>query len=113
MEKSGELFKQAIQYDPAYAPGYSGLANYYGLMAGNGLIPAKDGWRQSEEASRKALALDSGLAEAHFALASKMIFYDWDWAGAEREIQRGLQLDTHDAQLHNLYSHLLAYTGSL
>ena len=111
MEKSGELFKQAIQYDPAYAPGYSGLANYYGLMAGEGWIPVKEGWRQSEEASRKALALDSGLAEAHFSLASKMLFYDWDWPGAEREIQRGLELDTHDARLHSLYSHLLAYTG--
>src|ERR1700733_9794357 len=111
MEKSGELFKQAIQYDPAYAPGYSGLANYYGLMAGNGFIPVKEGWRQSEEASRKALTLDSGLAEAHFALASKMIFYDWNWPGAEREIRRGLELDTNYAELHNLYSHLLAYTG--
>jgi len=111
IEKSGELFKLAIQYDPAYAPGYSGLANYYGLMAGGGSIPVKEGWRQSEEASRKALALDSGLAEAHCSLASKMLFYDWDWAGAEREIQRGLELDTHDAELHNLYSHLLAYTG--
>jgi TolB-like protein/DNA-binding winged helix-turn-helix (wHTH) protein len=111
IEKSGELFKQAIQYDPAYAPGYSGLANYYGQMAGDGLIPVREGWRQSEEASRKALALDSGLAEAHCSLASKMLFYDWDWPGAEREIQRGLELDTHDAELHNLYSHLLAYTG--
>jgi TolB-like protein/DNA-binding winged helix-turn-helix (wHTH) protein len=111
IEKSGELFKQAIQYDPAYAPGYSGLANYYGLMAGYGLIPVKEGWRQSEEASRKALARDPGLAEAHCSLASKMIFYDWDWLGAEREIQRGLELDTHYAELHNLYSHLLAYTG--
>jgi TolB-like protein/DNA-binding winged helix-turn-helix (wHTH) protein len=111
LEKSGELFQQAVQYDPAYAPGYSGLANYYGLMAGYGLIPVKDGWRQSEEASRKALALDSGLAEAHCSLASKMIFYDWDWSGAEQEIQRGLELDTHYAELHNLYSHLLAYTG--
>ncbi len=111
IEKSGELFQQAIQYDPAYAPGYSGLANYYGLMAGGGLIPVKEGWRQSEEASRKALALDSGLAEAHCSLASKMLFYDWDWPGAEREIRRGLELDTHYAELHNLYSHLLAYTG--
>jgi TolB-like protein/DNA-binding winged helix-turn-helix (wHTH) protein len=111
LEKSGELFKQSIQYDPAYAPGYSGLANYYGLMAGYGLIPVKEGWSQSEEASRKALALDSDLAEAHCSLASKMIFYDWDWSGAEREIQRGLELDTHYAELHNLYSHLLAYTG--
>ena len=111
LEKSGELFKQAIQYDPAYAPGYGGLANYYGLQAGDGLIAVKEGWRQSEEASRKALALDPGLAEAHCSLASKMIFYDWDWPGAEREIQRGLELDTHYAELHNLYSHLLAYTG--
>jgi TolB-like protein/DNA-binding winged helix-turn-helix (wHTH) protein len=111
IEKSGELFQQAIQYDPAYAPGYSGLANYYGLMAGYGLIPVKEGWRQSEEASQKALALDSGLAEAHCSLASKMLFYDWDWSGAEREIRRGLELDTHYAELHNLYSHLLAYTG--
>jgi TolB-like protein/DNA-binding winged helix-turn-helix (wHTH) protein len=109
-EKSGELFKQAIQYDPAYAPGYGGLANYYGLMAGEGLIPVNEGWRQSEEASRKALALDSGLAEAHCSLASKMLFYDWDWSGAEREIRRGLEFDTHYAELHNLYSHLLAYT---
>ena len=111
LEKSGELFHQAIQYDPAYAPGYSGLANYYGLLAGDGLIPVKEGWRQSEEASRKALALDPGLAEAHCSLASKMIFYDWDWPGSEREIQRGLELDTNYAELHNLYSHLLAYTG--
>jgi TolB-like protein/DNA-binding winged helix-turn-helix (wHTH) protein len=111
IEKSDELFQQAIRYDPAYAPGYSGLANYYGLMAGDGLIPVKEGWRQSEEASRKALALDPGLAEAHCSLASKMIFYDWDWSGAEREIRRGLELDTHYAELHNLYSHLLAYTG--
>ena len=111
VEKSGGLFQQAIQYDPSFARAYSGLADYYGLMAGDGLIPVKEGWRQSEEASRKALALDSGLAEAHCSLASKMIFYDWDWPGAEREIRRGLELDTHYAQLHNLYSHLLAYTG--
>src|SRR6202167_4668633 len=103
LEKSGELFQQAIQYDPAYAPGYSGLANYYGLLAGDGLIPVKEGWRQSEEASRKALALDSGLAGAPSSLAQKMFFYDWDWPGAEREMRRGLELDTHYPEPHNLY----------
>jgi adenylate cyclase len=36
---------------------------------------------------------------------------NWDWSGAEREIKRGLELDTHYAELHNLYSHFLAYTG--
>ena len=111
VEKSGELFQQAIQYDPSFARAYSGLADYYGVKAGYGAIPAEEGWRKSEEASRKALALDDRLAEAHCSLASKMMYYDWNWAGAEREIQRGLELDTHYAVLHNLYSHLLSYTG--
>jgi tetratricopeptide (TPR) repeat protein len=44
-------------------------------------------------------------------MAAKMMYYDWNWAGAEREIQRGLELDTHDAVLHVLYSLLLSYTG--
>jgi TolB-like protein/DNA-binding winged helix-turn-helix (wHTH) protein len=111
VEKSGELFQQAIQYDPSFARAYSGLADYYGVKAAYGVIPAEDGWRESEEASRKALALDDRLAEAHCSLASKMMFYDWNWTGAEREIQRGLELDPHYAVLHNLYSHLLSYTG--
>jgi adenylate cyclase len=111
VEKSGELFRQSVQYDPSFARAYSGLADYYGVSAAFGLIPAEEGWRKSEEAFRKALALDDRLAEAHCALAAKMMYYDWNWAGAEREIQRGLQLDPHYATLHNLYSHLLSYTG--
>jgi TolB-like protein len=111
VEKSGELFQQAIKYDPSFARGYSGLADYYGVKAAYGTMPAEEGWRKSEEASRKALALDDRLAEAHCSLASKMLFYDWNWTGAEREIQRGLELDPHSAQLHALYSHLLSYTG--
>jgi TolB-like protein/DNA-binding winged helix-turn-helix (wHTH) protein len=111
VEKSGELFQQAIQYDPSFARAYSGLADYYGAKAAEGAMPAEEGWRKSEEASRKALALDDRLAEAHCSLASKMMFYDWNWTGAEREIQRGLEFDPHYAVLHNLYSHLLSYTG--
>ncbi len=115
VERSGELFQQALQYDPGFARAYSGLADYYGVKAAYGpaygVLAAEEGWRKSEAASRKALALDDRLAEAHCSLASKMMYYDWNWAGAEREIQRGLELDPHYAVLHNLYSHLLSYTG--
>ena len=70
VEKSGELFQQAIQYDPSFARAYSGLADYYGEKAAYGDMPAEEGWRKSEEASRKALALDDRLAEAHCAAGS-------------------------------------------
>ena len=111
IERSGELFQQSVHYDPSFALAYSGLADYYGTKAAEGLMPADDGWRESEQASRKALAIDDRLAEAHCALAAKMMFYDWNWAGAERELRRGLELDNHYANLHTLYSHLLSYTG--
>jgi TolB-like protein/DNA-binding winged helix-turn-helix (wHTH) protein len=111
LAKSGEKFRLAIKYDPNYALAYAGLAGYYGLEAGYGAIPPADGWRLSEEASRKALSLDDSLAEAHCALATKMMLYDWNWAGAEREMLRGLDSDPHYAELHHMYSLLLAYTG--
>ena len=111
LPKSQEAFLKAIAYDPSYAPAYSGLANYYGLMAGMGDLPVADNWKLSEQSAKKALSLDDSVADAHFALAAKRMFYDWDWSGAEQEIHRGLACDPHFAELHNLYSHLLAYTG--
>jgi TolB-like protein/DNA-binding winged helix-turn-helix (wHTH) protein len=111
VEKSGELFQEAIQYDPKFALAHTGLADYYGSQAAFGGMPAEDGWRKSEEAANKALALDDRLAEAHCSLAAKMMYYDWNWTAAESEIQRGLELDPRYAPLHNLYSHLLSYTG--
>jgi TolB-like protein/DNA-binding winged helix-turn-helix (wHTH) protein len=111
LPKSQEAFLKAIAYDASYAPAYSGLANYYGLMAGLGDLPVADNWKLSEQAARKALSLDDSVADAHFALATKLMFYDWDWSGAEQEIHRGLAFDPHFAELHNLYSHLLAYRG--
>ena len=53
------------------------------------------------------------MAEAHCSLASKLLYYDWDWAGTEREIRRGLEFDPHYAEMHNLYSHVLAIRGDL
>jgi TolB-like protein/DNA-binding winged helix-turn-helix (wHTH) protein/Tfp pilus assembly protein PilF len=111
LEKSGEEFREAIAYDPNYAPAYAGLANYYGLQAGGGNTAPKDGWKLCEEAARKALTLDGSSPGGHHALATKLMYYDWDWTGAEREIRLGIDSDPHYAELHNIYAHLLAYTG--
>nr|MBA3916224.1 winged helix-turn-helix domain-containing protein [Terriglobales bacterium] len=61
LENSGAEYRRAIQYDPNYAPAYGGLADYYGLLAGDRGIPAKEGWVLCEEAAQKALKLDESL----------------------------------------------------
>ena len=47
-------------------------------------------------------------AEAHASLAHVMLFYDWDWPGAEREFQRALELNPQCEMAHHGYSALLA-----
>src|SRR5213594_579517 len=44
--------------------------------------------KKAKAAVTRALEIDDGLAEAHASLADIRRFYDWDWAGAEREYKR-------------------------
>src|SRR6185295_10002816 len=59
-------------------------------------------------AAAKALALDEGLAGAHYVLATVHTWYDWDWPGAEREFRRALELDPNDALGRNWHGGYLS-----
>jgi tetratricopeptide (TPR) repeat protein len=47
--------------------------------------------------------LDDTLPDAHIALGSVHLFFDWDWAGAEAELKRAIELNPSSAQAHDLY----------
>jgi tetratricopeptide (TPR) repeat protein len=55
---------------------------------------------KAEAAARRALALDDTLAEAHASLAGVLYRYHWNWAEAEQEFNRALQLDPNYAEGH-------------
>ncbi len=108
LDKSIEFFNQAIALDPGYAQAYAGLslANVYlGIF---GLIPSGEAYPPAKVAAMKALELDETLAEAHNALADVKKGYDWDWAGAETEYKRALELNPSDALAHSWYADYLS-----
>ncbi len=110
LQKAIEHFQNAIREDPSYALPYAGLADCYNSMGTVQVsaLPPLDGRKQAEEAATKALALDSGLAEAHTALAYAHHF-NWNWNAAEQSLKRALELNPNYANAHNLYaSHLMA-----
>ena len=43
---------------------------------------------KAKAAVRRAIELDETVAEAHATLGVILALYDWDWAGAERELIR-------------------------
>jgi adenylate cyclase len=102
--KSAEYFQQAISKDPNYAPAYVGLAISY---------PPGAGHEKALPMIKKALQLDDTLAEAHAALAAYLEDTNRDWAGAEREYLRALELDPGNARAHHWYSMFLLEMGRL
>ncbi|HEY0376216.1 MAG TPA: protein kinase [Pyrinomonadaceae bacterium] len=103
-------FQQAIELDPSYALAYTGLADCYVL--GNLLqLSPKEAMPVAIEKTNKALAIDPQLAEAHTSLAKIKLSYEWDWAGAESEFRRALELKPGYATAHQWYGVYLSEMG--
>jgi TolB-like protein/Flp pilus assembly protein TadD len=110
LKKAIDYFSRAVEADPNYAEAYSGLADSYAL-AGDWLyevLPPQEAFRQARAAATRALALDDTLGAAHTSLAFALDLYAWDWAAAEKEYQRAIELSPGYATAHHWYAwHLL------
>jgi TolB-like protein/Tfp pilus assembly protein PilF len=106
LNKGIEYFLQAIARDPNYAEAYAGLAHCYNVLGShdNGLLAPKDAFPKATAAARRAIEVDETLAEAHAALAYIKFQYEWDWAGAEREFRRALDLNPQYVDVQQSYS---------
>jgi tetratricopeptide (TPR) repeat protein len=112
-EKSIKYFKLAIEIDPDYALAYAGLAASYNLLAIYTLCPPREALRKAKAAALQALKIDSGLAEAHTIIGHIKMRSEWDWSGAEEELQRAIALNGGCASAHQIYSIYLRTTGRL
>jgi len=104
--KAIDHYQQAIDVDPNYALAHLGIAQVYNnasdwYLAPNVAMP------RAKAAVLKALELDNSLAEAHYYLGIFVFWYDWDWATAEREMKRTIELDPN----YTMYGLYLAAMG--
>ncbi len=109
--KGVELLRKAIELDPGYAPAYASLASCYNNMAFLGLLPPSEGFGQAKELLLRARELDESLVQIHRALAFYYLHREWNWAEAEREYKRALELNPNDGEVHHVYAHFLMAMG--
>ncbi len=102
--KAKDYFNQAIGIDPNYALAYAGLADDYLLLGENGFVLPADAYGEAKAAALKAIEIDDTVAEAHTSLADVKAVYDWDWAGAEREFKRAIELNPNYGTAHQWYA---------
>jgi tetratricopeptide (TPR) repeat protein len=106
-------FERAIALDPAYAPAYAGLADFYRLRAVRDDEGSPQAWQQSEKYANQALSLDVDSVETHIALAYLKLGRDWDWPAVREHAQRALQLNPSSPEAHQLYARYLRIAGNL
>ena len=110
LDKGIGYLNQAIAIDPTYALAYDGLSYYYSWT--DDLLQApRDAMPKAKEAAKKALELDDGLPQAHVELGNVLGSYEWDWAAAEQEFRRAIQLDPNYAAAHAYLGWLLVIEG--
>lgn len=100
-------FEQCLNRDPNYALAYSGMANCYGRLVWFGAMPAREAGAKAKSAATQAVRLQNRLSEAHASLALVSFWYEWDWAGAEREFREAIDLKPNYAEAHNWYAAFL------
>jgi TolB-like protein/DNA-binding winged helix-turn-helix (wHTH) protein/Tfp pilus assembly protein PilF len=107
-EKAIGYFRQAAAIEPGNAEAWAALAGCYASLGADiGSVDPAKAVPEARAAVAKALELDPNLAEAHGTLARIKLWYDWDWAGSEREYRRAIELNPNDSMIHLGYSHYL------
>jgi serine/threonine protein kinase/Tfp pilus assembly protein PilF len=114
IRKSIALFQQAIDKDPLYAQAYAWLAIAYAILSDYSQSLAnqekKEVKLKMRAAAKRAQELDDSLAEVHAVLAT--IHEDeWDFAAAENEHKRALELNPNFASARLFYSVFLSWEG--
>ena len=92
VKKALACFYAAIDKDPGFAQGYAGLADCYNILGYYNALRPIEAYPVAKAAAEKALMLDASLGEAHASLGVVKRDYEWDWAGAEEEFGRAIEL---------------------
>ena len=106
-------FQAAIELDSTYAPAHAGLAMACCAQAKLRTLPPAEAYNNARVAALRAVAMDDACADAQVALGEVLFLGDWNWVGAERSLQRALQLDPRHTEAYLLYGQLLEAQGKL
>lgn len=111
IEQSLDYYHQAVLKDPNFALAHIGVADSYIMMSGHRKISMQEAEIKARPSIIKALEIDDTLAQAHNALAELKYQYEYDWAGAESEFKKAIDLNSNVAWIRQAYGWFLMSEG--
>ncbi len=110
LNKSIELYRQALEKDPNFALAYSELAMRYVLL-GIYFLPPRETMPEAKKYAQRALEIDKNLPDPHSVLGVVALLYDWDWDTAKTELAKGSAVAPQSLEAFSCSAHILQATG--
>ena len=113
IRRSAEAFQRAVDLDPNYAPAWAALAMAAQDRPHDEKSPgaAEAARRRARAAADRAIELDPTLAEGYNARGVLRAQWDWDWQGAQDDLDRARALQPGDAVSQRRYGVLRLMLG--
>jgi TolB-like protein/Tfp pilus assembly protein PilF len=106
-----ECLRAATDIDPAYGLAWAGIADTYSSLLFNSDVKASDVATDAREAAAQAGQHGDAVAEAHCAVGTVHLLFDWHWPAAEMSLRRAIALDSSSSQSHWMLGHALSLQG--
>ena len=102
------FFREAIRLEPTYALAYTGLSSCYAELGYFALEGPGETFPKARSAAEKALELDPALGQAYANIGRIDHIYAWDFAAADRNYRRAIELNPQTAAVHLSYETYLS-----
>jgi tetratricopeptide (TPR) repeat protein len=112
IEQAIQIFRKAIDLDPAYADAHAGLAACYLLLPSYAYLPASEYLPLARKAAQRALELDPTSAEAHAVLGDAATQLG-DFDTSIRHLCRALDLNPNYATGRQWHGEALKELGRM
>jgi TolB-like protein len=110
LKKGAALLEQAVNLEPRFAPGWSGLADLEMFALGATPTDQLKRLHSARKHYAQAVSLDLHVAPGIAAMAYDNYVLDWDWARTESELKQALKVGP-GAWAHQIYAMGLATRG--
>jgi TolB-like protein/Tfp pilus assembly protein PilF len=110
LERSARCFMAAIESDANYAPAYAGLADVHLTQLDYNYVAPREAFTMADRVLLDALRLDNTLPEPHTSLGHLRL-HQFDWAAAEQQFERAIELNPGFDTSYYYYANLLAALG--
>src|SRR6266850_1086656 len=110
VRKGLAYYQRAVALAPDSASAHDGLATAW-LFLSDFYVSPREAMPKAKAANANALQRDEAFVPARVGLGLIKLQYEWDWAGAEREFKRAIQLDPEYNPAHQLHGWYLISVG--